>query len=232
MEHPNATWNEVSTHLINKDLSYQDCTSFLNDKELNKAQMASLGQELENLRTELKEHRLNALEGNQKSTDPNQKGRKNAERFCGCCRTNGHTPNYCRKKMRDEEVKKLENEATAGKKVTSTHDYNKRRGPSHGSGSWARRNDDNRTMMSTSDVLLEEISSQKIRTLTTSDKIDLSNEDTTRITRIIGILNTQQNHHTSRTKINLGVGEVTITIPRCLQRHDKIPPQTTPIKFA
>ena len=43
MEHPNATWNVFSTHLINKDLSYQVSTSFLNDEEQNKAQMASLG---------------------------------------------------------------------------------------------------------------------------------------------------------------------------------------------
>ena len=82
--------------------------------------MASLGQELKNLRTELKEHRINALEGNQRPVDPNQKGRQNATRFCGYCRTNGHTPNYCRKKMRDEENKKLQNEATAEKKVTFT----------------------------------------------------------------------------------------------------------------
>ena len=63
-----------------------------------------------------------------------------------------------------------------------------------------------------------------IRTLTTSDKIDPSNEKTTRITTITGIMNTEQTHHISRTKINLGIGEVTITIPDHLQRHDKIPP--------
>ena len=111
--------------------------------------MASLGQELKNLRTELKEHRVNALEGNQRPVDPNQKGRQNATRFCGYCRTNGHTPSFCRKKIRDEEIKKLQNEATAEKKVTFTQDYNKRRGPSHGSGNWADRTDGNGTMMST-----------------------------------------------------------------------------------
>ena len=93
MEHPNATWNDFSTHLINKEVSYQVSTSFLNDEEQNMAQMASLGQKLKNLRTELKEHRVNALEGNQRPVDLNQKGRQNATRFCGYCRTNGHTPN-------------------------------------------------------------------------------------------------------------------------------------------
>ena len=148
MEDPNATWNDFSTHLINKDVSYQVSNSFLNDEEQNKAQMASLGQELKNLRTELKDHKINALEGNQRPVDPNQKGRQNATRFCGYCRTNGHAPNYCRKKIRDEDFKKLQNEATAAKKVTFTQNYNKERGPSHGSGDWTRRNNDNGAMMS------------------------------------------------------------------------------------
>ena len=150
VEHPNATWNDASTHLIDRDVSFQVSTSFLNDEEQNKPQMASLGLELGNLRTELKEHRINALEGNQRPVDPNQEGRLNATRFCGCCRNNGHTPNYCRKKMRDEGIKKLQNEATAEKKVTFTQDYNKKRGPYHGSGNWASRRDSNGTMMSTS----------------------------------------------------------------------------------
>ena len=51
--------------------------------------------------------------------------------------------------MRYEEIKKLQNEATAEKKVTFTQDYNKRRGPSHGSGNWAERTDTNGAMMST-----------------------------------------------------------------------------------
>ena len=69
--------------------------------------------------------------------------------FCGYFRTNGHTPKYCRKKIRDEEIKMLQNEATVEKKVTFTQDYNKKREPSHGSGNLNRRNDDNGAMMST-----------------------------------------------------------------------------------
>ena len=102
-----------------------------------------------NLRTELKEHRVNAAEENQKPIDPNQTGGQNAARFWGYYRTNGHTPNFCRKRIRDEEVKKLQIEATAEKKVTFTQDYNKKRGASHGSGNWTRRNDDNGAMILT-----------------------------------------------------------------------------------
>ena len=51
--------------------------------------------------------------------------------------------------MRDEEIKKLQNEATAEKKVTFTQDCNKRRGPSHGPGNWTAQDDSNGAMMST-----------------------------------------------------------------------------------
>ena len=149
MEHPNATCNNFSTHLINKDVSYQVSTSFLNDEKQNKAQRASFGQELQNLRIELKEHRINALEGNQKPIDPNQKRTQNFTSVCGYCRTNGHNPNFCREKIRDEDLKKLQNEATAEKKVTFTQDYNKRRGPSHGFGNRTGPNIDQRAMMLT-----------------------------------------------------------------------------------
>ena len=87
-----ATWNYFPTHLINKDVYYQVFTSFLKNEEQNKVQMASLGKELKLLRIELREHNVNAVERNQKPIDPNQTGRQNATKFCGYCRTNGHTP--------------------------------------------------------------------------------------------------------------------------------------------
>ena len=221
MEHPNATWNDFSIHLNNKDVSYQVSTSFLNDEEQNKAQMASLGQELKNLGNELKEHRVNALEGNQRTVDPNQKGKQNATRFCGYCRTNGHTPNYCRKKMRDEEIKKLQNEAIAEKKVTFTQDYNKRRGRSHGSGSWSSRNDGNGAMMSTPRSFARGKSRPSSQNPNNSDKLDLPSEETTRKTTIIDTMTTERDHHTSQTKTNPEIGELIKTIRDCLQCHDK-----------
>ena len=116
MENPNATWNDFSTRIIQTDVSFQVSSNFLNDEEQTKAQMATLGQEMKNLRSELLEHRVNAVEGNSRTVDPNQKGRQNATRFCNYCRTNGHTPSWCRKKIRDEELKRIENERIAEKK--------------------------------------------------------------------------------------------------------------------
>ena len=133
MENPNATWNEFSTRIIQRDVSSQVSSNFLNDEEQTKAQMATLGQEMKNLRFEFQENRVNAVEGTTRPLDANQKGRQNVTRFCNYCRTNGHTPSCCRKKIRDDELRRIENERTAEKKVTFTQDCNKKRGPDHGS---------------------------------------------------------------------------------------------------
>ena len=143
MERPNATWNDFSTRIIQRDVSYQFSSNFLNDEEQTKVQTASLGKDMKKLCSELQEHRVNALE-NTRQPDPNHKGRQNATRFCNYCRTTGHTPSWCRKKIRDEEIKRIQNGMVAEKRVTFTNDYNKRRGPSHGSGQFTYNNPGNR----------------------------------------------------------------------------------------
>ena len=107
-------------------MSFHVSSNFLSDREHTNAQMATLGQQMKNLRLELKQHRVNAVESNPQTADPNQKWRQNATRFRNHCRTNGHTPSWCSKKMRDEELKRIENERTAEKKVTFTQHYNKK----------------------------------------------------------------------------------------------------------
>ena len=46
MEHPNATWNDFTTHIFRKDVSFQVSSIFLNDEEQTKAELASLGQKI------------------------------------------------------------------------------------------------------------------------------------------------------------------------------------------
>ena len=222
MEHPNATRNDFSTNLINKNVSYQVSTSFLNDKEQNKAELASLWQELKNLRAELKAHKINALEGNQRPINPNQKWRQNATMFCGFCRTNGHTPNYCRKKMRDEEIKKLQNEATTEKKVTFTQDYNKKRGPSHGSVKWTSRNDGNWALTSTprsftrGNFRPSNQNPNNFRQNRLFERGDYTNNNNDRYNDYRARSPYQSNQDQSR-----NWGKI-MTIRDCLQRHDKI----------
>ena len=88
-------------------MSYQVSSKFLNDEEQTKVQLASLGQEMKNLRSELHEHRVKALE-NSWEPDPNQKGRQNATPFRNYCRTNVHTLNWCCKRMQDEEMRQVQ----------------------------------------------------------------------------------------------------------------------------
>ena len=74
MEHSNATWNDFSTGIIQRDVSYRVSSNFLNDEKQTKVQLASLAQEMKNLRSELQKDRVNALE-NPRQPDPNKKGR-------------------------------------------------------------------------------------------------------------------------------------------------------------
>ena len=73
MKNPNPSSNDFSTRKIQRDVSFQVSSNFLNDEEQTKAQIATLGQEMKNLRSELQEHRVNAVEGNSRTVDPNQK---------------------------------------------------------------------------------------------------------------------------------------------------------------
>ena len=106
---------------------------------------------MKNLRSELQEHRVSALE-NPRQPDPKQKGRQNATRFCNFRRSNVHIPSWCRKKIRDEEVKRIQDGMMAEKRVTFTNDYNKRRGPSHGSGQFTYNNTGNRNQAGRADT--------------------------------------------------------------------------------
>ena len=80
--------DDFSTHINQQDVFFQVSSNFLKDEEQTKAELASLGQEMKNLRTELQEHRVNVVEGTSKPVDPNQRERQNATRFCNYCRTN------------------------------------------------------------------------------------------------------------------------------------------------
>ena len=95
MENTTATWTDFSPR-ISQRVSYQVSSNYLNDEEQTKVHLASMGQEMKNLHSELQEHRVTALE-NSRQPEPNQKGRQNATGFCKSRRTNGHTSSWCKK---------------------------------------------------------------------------------------------------------------------------------------
>ena len=83
-----------------------------------KTELATLGQEIENLRSELKEYHVNAVALTSRTFHPDQQGRQKLTRFCNYCHKNGHTLNWCRKKMRDEEVRKIRDDMFPKRKIS------------------------------------------------------------------------------------------------------------------
>ena len=73
MDNPNATWNDFSTRIIRKDVSFQVSSNLLNNEEQTKTQMATLSQEMKIFRSESPEHRVNAVEGNPRTVDEKSK---------------------------------------------------------------------------------------------------------------------------------------------------------------
>ena len=113
MECPNATRNAFSTHNIQEDIMLKVCSNFLHIVEQIKTELTTMRQEMRNLRTELQEHRVNCMEGNSRPWAPTQKGKQKTVRFCNYCHKNGHTPNWCRKKTRDEKIRKIQKEKSS-----------------------------------------------------------------------------------------------------------------------
>ena len=123
MECPNATWNDFSTHNIQKDVLLQVCSNFLHDVEQIKNELATMRQEMRKLRTEHQEHRVNCMEGNFRPWAPTQKGNQKTVRFCNYCHKNGHTPKWCRKKMRDEEIRRVQHDMSFNKNISPIREY-------------------------------------------------------------------------------------------------------------
>ena len=123
MECPNATWNDFFTHTFQEDVLLQVCSNFLHDVEQIKNELATMRQEMRDLRTKLQEHRVNSMDGIFRPWAPNQKGNQKTVRFCNYCHKNGHTPKWCRKKMRDEERRRVQHDTSFNKNIAPRLEY-------------------------------------------------------------------------------------------------------------
>ena len=63
------------------------------------------------------------MEGISRAQAPTQQGKQKAVRFCNYCQKIGHTPNWCRKKMRDEEIRKVRYEMSSTRNHVPTQDH-------------------------------------------------------------------------------------------------------------
>ena len=93
LEYPNATLNDFLAHNIQEDVMLQISSNFRHYVEQIETELATLVQEMRNVRIALQEHRVSAMERSCRARAPTQKGKQRTVRFCNYCHKNGHTPN-------------------------------------------------------------------------------------------------------------------------------------------
>ena len=94
LEHPNSSWEQKTTHLVDKSLCYGmsadgEKLSSANDKLVN------IEKQLKSLPEAVQSHSADAVNLNLQNPQVNQ----NFNRFCKLCRTEGHTVMYCPRKQ-------------------------------------------------------------------------------------------------------------------------------------
>ena len=129
MERQNATWNNFCAQIIQKVLILEVSLTFLSHEAQTKADLATDGQEIRNLRSDLNDYHVNAVAVTSRTFHPDQNGRKKPTWFCSYSQKNGHTLIWCRKKMRDEKVQKIRNDMLSKRKIrpiknSSTEQFN------------------------------------------------------------------------------------------------------------
>ena len=82
MERPNTTWNDFCNQIIQNYFISEVSSTFLFHEEQTKAELATNGQEMKNLRSELKEYHVNAVGVTSETFHPDQQGKQKPVRFC------------------------------------------------------------------------------------------------------------------------------------------------------
>ena len=131
MERPNATWSDFCAQIIQKYLILELCSTFLSHEAQTEIELATLRQEITNLRSRLKEYHVNAVAITSRSFHSDQHGRQKLTRCCNYCHKKGHTLNWCRKKMRDAEVQNICNDMSSKRNISpitnsSTEQFNRK----------------------------------------------------------------------------------------------------------
>ena len=82
MDYPNTIYNDFLTHIIQEYLKLQVISNFLQDVEQIKTDLFTLGQVMGYLQIELREHRVNTVEGTFQQFSPIQRAKQKPFRFC------------------------------------------------------------------------------------------------------------------------------------------------------
>ena len=92
--HPDATWDELQTELVQKDLSFTMSATLCetHTQQHSQDKIQSLEKKVSELSDMLKENKINVV------NDPNNRYKSDSTRFCKFCRRNGHSISFCRAK--------------------------------------------------------------------------------------------------------------------------------------
>ena len=117
------------------------CQTQLMSRTQTQTKLDSLGKQVRELSTLLKEQQVNALnQANTRTNDVNKKIQTECHTLLSLLQTKRHTLQYCRTKAFDDERKRQYNRENQQKKPTYTNDYNKRKGPNFGSQNYHNSN--------------------------------------------------------------------------------------------
>ena len=108
IEHPAESWDDLKTHVINKDLSYSISTSMTGIQSgPSDFRISGLEEQVRLLTEQLKENKIIA------TYDPNiPRDKQNFTRFCKYCKKSGHTIKFCFKKMTKNLLKRKRKKLT------------------------------------------------------------------------------------------------------------------------
>ena len=108
IEHPNATWDALQTHIKSKDVMYTISSELLSNTTTDdNTNFHSPEQQIKELTALFKEQQLNLVnQSSSRPTNVDNKSRQRMTSFCSNCQRNGHTLKYCRNKAYDGESKR------------------------------------------------------------------------------------------------------------------------------
>ena len=107
MERLNTTWNDFCNQIIQKDLKLEVSSTFVFHEEQTKSELATFGWEIKKSPIGVEKISRQCRSSSPQTFHPDQQGRQKPARSCKYCHKNGHTQNWCPKKMHDEEVRKV-----------------------------------------------------------------------------------------------------------------------------
>ena len=122
IEHPDATWDVLQTHITSKDVIYTVSSELEPNANTDQnTKLHSLEQQIKELTALFKEQQVNQVtQSSSRPTNAHNKSRQNMTRSCSYCRKNGHTLMYCRTKALDDHIERQQTQNNQERRTVFT----------------------------------------------------------------------------------------------------------------